>query len=67
MVSSVPGYGENTVAEFTFGLILSLARKIYPAIARLIEDKKIDNFVMVAVARKIAVKTYYEMLKCHAV
>jgi D-lactate dehydrogenase len=27
-VSSVPSYGENTVAEFAFGLILSLSRKI---------------------------------------
>jgi len=37
LASSVPGYGENTVAEFTFGLILSLARKIYPAIDRIKE------------------------------
>jgi len=37
LVSSVPGYGENTVAEFTVGLILSLARKIYPAIDRIKE------------------------------
>ncbi len=28
----VPGYGDNTVAEFTFGLILNLTRKIYQAI-----------------------------------
>lgn len=27
-VSSVPAYGENTVAEFAFGLILALSRKI---------------------------------------
>lgn len=27
-VSNVPSYGENTVAEFTFGLILNLSRKI---------------------------------------
>lgn len=26
-VSNVPGYGNNTVAEYTFGLILALARK----------------------------------------
>ena len=32
LVGMVPGYGENTVAEFTFGLILSLARKIYQAV-----------------------------------
>lgn len=30
-VSNVPSYGENTVAEFAFGLILSLSRKIYTA------------------------------------
>lgn len=34
-VSYVPGYGDNTVAEFTFGLILNLTRKIYWAVARL--------------------------------
>ncbi len=28
-VAYVPAYGENTVAEFTFGLILALSRKIY--------------------------------------
>src|SRR3989344_7382435 len=32
MVSYVPGYAENTVAEYTFGLILNLTRKIYQAI-----------------------------------
>jgi D-lactate dehydrogenase len=31
-VSNVPAYGENTVAEYTFGLILALTRKIYQAI-----------------------------------
>jgi D-lactate dehydrogenase len=30
-VCNVPTYGTNTVAEHTFALILSLARKIYPA------------------------------------
>lgn len=34
-ISNVPAYGSNTVAEFTFGLILSLSRKIPPAIYRL--------------------------------
>ncbi len=29
LVSNVPSYGEDTVAEYTFGLILALARKIY--------------------------------------
>ncbi|MEK7552524.1 MAG: NAD(P)-dependent oxidoreductase, partial [Patescibacteria group bacterium] len=28
-VANVPAYGENTVAEYTFGLILALTRKIY--------------------------------------
>lgn len=28
-VSTVPSYGEDTVAEYTFGLILALVRKIY--------------------------------------
>ncbi len=30
-VAYVPGYGDNTVAEFAFGLILTLSRKIYEA------------------------------------
>lgn len=30
-VANVPGYGENTVAEYTFGLILSLLKKIHVA------------------------------------
>src|SRR5271169_225421 len=28
-VAYVPGYGDNTVAEFAFGLMLNLTRKIY--------------------------------------
>ncbi len=35
-ISNVPHYGENTVAEHTFGLILSLSRKIYLAYQRTI-------------------------------
>ena len=31
IVANVPNYGEATVAEFTFGLMLGLTRKIYPA------------------------------------
>lgn len=31
-VSNVPTYGENTVAEFAFALILALSRKIYPSV-----------------------------------
>jgi len=34
IVSNVPFYGENTVAEHTFALILALSRKIYQSIER---------------------------------
>lgn len=34
MVSNVPYYGDNTVAEHTFALILALSRKLYPSIER---------------------------------
>lgn len=37
VVSTVPGYGSRTVAEFTFGLILTLSRKIFTARLRLLE------------------------------
>lgn len=37
LASNVPAYGENTVAEFTFALILALSRKIYPAVKRVRE------------------------------
>ncbi len=33
----VPGYGDNTVAEFAFGLILNLTRKIYQSIDQMKE------------------------------
>ncbi len=36
-VSFVPGYGDNTVAEFTFGLMVNLTRKIYQSIDRIKE------------------------------
>ncbi len=36
-VAFVPGYGDNTVAEFAFGLILNLTRKIYQAIDQIKE------------------------------
>lgn len=43
-VSNVPAYGSVTVAEFTWGLILSSSRKIYQA-ARSVKNKYIfDNF-----------------------
>jgi len=34
----VPGYGDNTVAEFAFGLILALTRKIYQGIDQIKES-----------------------------
>jgi D-lactate dehydrogenase len=37
-VSTVPNYGDATVAEFTFALLLSLSRKLYPAIKRVREE-----------------------------
>lgn len=37
-VAYVPGYGDNTVAEFAFGLILNLTRKLYPAIDQMKES-----------------------------
>lgn len=37
-VAFVPGYGNNTVAEFAFGLLLNLTRKIYEAIDRMKEN-----------------------------
>lgn len=36
-VLSVPNYGNNTVAEFTFGIILNLTRKIYQSIHQIKE------------------------------
>ncbi len=35
MVCNVPSYGSRTVAEFTFGLILGLSRKIFQAIEQI--------------------------------
>ncbi len=48
-VSNVPTYGENTVAEFTFALLLALARKIYPAVKQVkdaasFETKALQGF-----------------------
>jgi len=39
-VSSVPAYGENTVAEFAFALLLALSRKICEARARVRDEGK---------------------------
>lgn len=38
VTSNVPTYGENTVAEYTFALLLDLSRRIYPAIKRVREQ-----------------------------
>lgn len=42
-VAYVPGYGDNTVAEFAFGLILNLTRKIYQAIDQI---KETESFTL---------------------
>lgn len=39
-VMNVPVYGENTVAEFVFALLLALTRKLYPAIKRVKEENE---------------------------
>jgi D-lactate dehydrogenase len=36
-VSNVPTYGANTVAEFTFALLLAVSRKLYPSLKRVKE------------------------------
>jgi D-lactate dehydrogenase len=38
LVSNVPTYGENTVAEFAFALLLALSRKMFPAIKQVKEQ-----------------------------
>lgn len=43
LVSNVPTYGENTVAEFTFALLLAVARKIYPAVKRVQEEAQFSS------------------------
>lgn len=40
LVCNVPEYGSNTVAEFAFGLMLSLTRKIPQGIFRVKDEKK---------------------------
>ena len=42
-VCSVPAYGENTVAEFAFALILALSRKIIPCCERLADERQFTN------------------------
>jgi len=41
IVTYVPGYGDNTVAEYAFGLLLNLTRKIYKAVDQI---KETENF-----------------------
>ena len=42
MVCNIPSYGENTVAEFAFALILIISRKIPQALDRVKRDRKFD-------------------------
>lgn len=42
-VCNVPTYGENTVAEHTFALILALSRKLYPSIKRTHEQHSFET------------------------
>ncbi len=43
VVSNVPSYGSHTVAEFTFGLILSISRKLPQAILKVKEEVEFDH------------------------
>jgi D-lactate dehydrogenase len=46
VISNVPHYGENTVAEHTFALILALSRNVHKSYARgLKEDFSIDGLI----------------------
>ncbi|MBI2549022.1 hydroxyacid dehydrogenase [Candidatus Woesearchaeota archaeon] len=45
VVCNVPTYGENTVAEHTFALMLALSRKIYPSIQRTHEQQRFETDV----------------------
>ncbi len=42
VISSVPSYGENTVAEHAFGLLLALSKRIYDGYDRLREGGNFD-------------------------
>ena len=42
VVSSVPSYGENTVAEFAFALMLAISRKIFKSFDRIKESGSFD-------------------------
>lgn len=43
MICNIPAYGEITVAEYTFALILALSRKIIPAYQRIHTDHKFST------------------------
>ena len=43
VISNVPEYGSRTVAEHTFGLILTLTRKIYESVDQVKEDFDFDH------------------------
>ncbi len=43
VICNVPAYGSHTVAEFTFGLILSLSRNIPEAISRVKSDMEFNH------------------------
>jgi len=45
IVSNVPFYGENTVAEHTFALILSISRNIYKSYQRVCRDGNCGNIM----------------------
>lgn len=45
-VCNVPNYGEHTVAEYAFALLLSLTRKIQDSIAQ-VQDGQIDHTLLV--------------------
>lgn len=42
-VANVPTYGENTVAEHAFALLLALSRKLYPSIKRTHEEQLFES------------------------
>lgn len=42
-VAYVPGYGDNTVAEFAFGLLLTISRRIYESYDRLRETGEFSS------------------------
>lgn len=42
-VTTVPNYGENTVAEHTFALLLALSRKIYPSVKQTHENEHFET------------------------